>query len=44
MEENICKQSDWQGSNIPSMQTALITQCKKKTNNQIKKCAEYLNR
>ena len=29
MEENICKQRDWQAINIPSIQTALIAQCQK---------------
>jgi len=43
MGENTCKQSDQQGLNLQNIQTAHTVQYKK-TNNAIKKWAEYLNR
>ena len=45
MGENICKQSDRQGINLPNIQTAPAAQEKTTTaNNPIKKWAEDLNR
>ena len=44
MEENICKQSNWQRLNLQNIQTARAAQYQKKPNNQIRKWAEDLNR
>ena len=45
MGENVCRQSDWQGTSLQNKQTAHAALCQKKRerNNPIKKWAEDLN-